>query len=375
MVSLSPYLVNSLFFEQLVKNQLLNLGGQQGSPVSTSQFGYLQLHSGSQETRSGPCIPGCKPNAAIPGWSSPLPASPCLLPLEGTEQELQDPAAPLTKPGKAPARVRQRNQGWVFIWGTATGVFTFLPAWCWKAEGEVQSGSLPSPRCTWYSGPALQGDKAGGCTQGESTPPSPRTPGQLAPRRLPLGAGRLSGVPVRGSEGRRRRGVCVRGVYPPASSGEKPGSRWDAAPASGAPRCRPRSLRAPRPRRSLPQRRPPVTSPVHRPDPDGNFHLGVRHLPPLPGAAGGPAQRQRQLAASQRRAQRHGGAPTSMPGRGEGGGPGQAGKARGGEGGREGGRGGGSGTGEGGGGAAPVASPLSRGPHRLWRWLPTASFA
>lgn len=45
-------------------------------------------------------------------------------------QDPQDPAALLTKPGKASARVRQSNRGWVWFWGHGdlffVGVF-FLP--------------------------------------------------------------------------------------------------------------------------------------------------------------------------------------------------------------------------------------------------------
>lgn len=166
-----------------------------------------------------------------------------------------------------------------------------------------------------------------------SAPPPPVTPLQLGPRRLP-----------------RERGAGAAGeglVLPPARAERGGTPRSGAAPA---PRC--------------PQT--PVTSLVHGPDPDGNFHLGVRHFPrSRERRAGGPAQRR----------QRHGGAPASMPGRREGGGPGQAGKAT--EGGSEGGKerrgGAGSGAGEGGGGAAPAASLFSRGPRR--RWLPTGSLA
>lgn len=99
--------------------------------------------------------------------------------------------------------------------------------------------------------------------------------GSSPPAGSPSGrGGRLSPLPERGAAG------ACEGVRPPACPG-----------ASGAPRCRPLPTPPlpPRPRRPLPQRRPTVTSPVHRPDPDGNFHLGVRHLPPpRPGSAGRP---------------------------------------------------------------------------------------
>lgn len=142
---------------------------------------------------------------------------------KSTERHPGDPATALTKPSEASARARRRSRDWASTRGTATRGFTFLPAWHWKAAGEAQSGSLPSPRCTWYSGPALQDDTAGGCSQGERAhPPSPGTPRQLGPRRLP------------GSEGlgRRARGLVLR------QPGQNAGGR--RAPVPPPPRDAPR---------------------------------------------------------------------------------------------------------------------------------------
>lgn len=235
-----------------------------------------------------------QPRSALASRPLPPTAAP-----KSTERHPGDPAAALTKPSEASARARRRSRGWAFTRSTATWGFTFLLAWRWKAAGAAQSGSLPSPRCTWYSGPALQGDTAGGCSQGERTP-------LLPARRCSSGP---AGSP--GSEGLERRGR-LRGLVLPPAGAERGGTpRSGAAPA---PRC--------------PQT--PLTSLVHGPDPDGNFHLGVRHLPrSRERRAGGPAQR--------RRRQRHGGAPASMPGRARGrragaGGEGDRGRERGREG-------------------------------------------
>lgn len=150
--------------------------------------------------------------------------------------------------------------------------------------------------------------------------------------------------------------VCE-GVHPPATRGRRGTPRPPQARPGAAPSPHPRTPPPP-----FPQSR--FTSPVHRPDPDGNFHLGVRHLSPLPSSPlPGAADRPRSAAAAvrglaaprtatRRRANVHAG-----PGRGRGTGAGGEGERGG-----EGGRGGGSGSGEGGGGA-PQPPPCSAAVH------------